>query len=122
MGRSVILPSPPRALLMQLRWSFAGRIGNGCEQRMTPSSAPPIVAGTNLSWKVDSPYMRHWSNARIAVNRIPMPINGNSISHALIFERSGSMLVRKLARAENVQKFQNIANRTKKIAFALGLE
>jgi hypothetical protein len=30
--------------------------------------------------------------------------------------------VRMLASAANVQKFQNTANRTKKIAFALGLE
>ena len=53
---------------------------------------------------------------------MPMPINGNSISHPVIFARSGSTLVWRPARAVIVQKFQNIANRTKKIAFALGLE
>ena len=71
---------------------------------------------------LDSPYTRHCSKARIAVSRMPMPINGNSISHPVIFARSGSTLVWRPARAVIVQKFQNIANRTKKIAFALGLE
>ena len=75
MGRSVILSSAPRALLKQVRWSFTGRIGgSGCAQRITPSSAPPIVPGTNLSWKIDSPHIRHWSHARNAKHRRPTPI------------------------------------------------
>jgi hypothetical protein len=118
----LILLSAPRTLLTQVRWSFTGRVaGSGCAQRIIPSSAPPIVPGTSLSWKVDSPYTRHCSNARIAMNSRPMPINGNSIIHALIFARSGSTLVRRLASAANVQPFQMIATSPKKIAFARGL-